>query len=472
MAVLSVDLEMLTKGKRVRYFVYIVFVFLVFGCASKPNIKPEKKIVIKDINITKKTPTIQVEKKLKPKKKVIDFKNQESAGYIENAHIKAHLFSQTAFETSYFSAWNLENGESVWNDVDWAFQSYWEKKTYGQNLKPLENSFFYKAFYNANFPAYDSIHQKAITLHSLDIRAFPTEKPLFLNPKQAGEGFPFDYLQNSRIHANKPLFITHYSKDKKWAHVISSFTFGWVQVKDIAYLSDKQVTYLQQAKQVFLTRDNVALNSIKGEYLFDSKLGMLLPLIQEKKDSLIVLAIETFQKNKPRFVKVEISKSIAHIGNIEFNSENLKQVLDDIKKSKYGWGGLYGERDCSSTLRDLFAPFGMWLPRNSSRQSRVGEIVSLDNLNKKEKLKKIKSLGVPFRTLLYKKGHIVLYVGVNKGEVIILQNVWGVKTKKEGKEGRYIVGKVVFSTLELGKELENYDADASLLKKLKSMNTF
>ncbi|MFA5427928.1 MAG: glycoside hydrolase, partial [Sulfurimonas sp.] len=68
------------------------------------------------------------------------------------------------------------------------------------------------------------------------------------------------------------------------------------------------------------------------------------------------------------------------------------------------------------------------------------------------------------------KGHVVLYVGTYNGEIIIFHNTWGIKTKKDGVEGRVIVGKAVFSSLNIGKYVENYDEESSMLKNLISMN--
>jgi hypothetical protein len=100
----------------------------------------------------------------------------------------------------------------------------------------------------------------------------------------------------------------------------------------------------------------------------------------------------------------------------------------------------------------------------------VGKVISLENMSDKEKVAMIKQQAVPFETLLYKKGHIVLYVGIFNDEIIIFQNVWGIKTKENGVEGRYIIGKTIFSTLQAGNNLSIFDKNASLLKNLKSMN--
>jgi len=155
---------------------------------------------------------------------------------------------------------------------------------------------------------------------------------------------------------------------------------------------------------------------------------------------------------------------------IFFSVHNIAMILNEVSKVKYGWGGMYGDRDCSSIIRDFFAPFGLWLPRNSYEQSKVGKIISFEGMSDAEKLVLIKEKAVPFETLLYKKGHILLYVGIKNSEPIVFHATWGVKTKKDGKEGRFIIGKPIFSTLELGSNLKDYDKEASILTQLKSMN--
>jgi len=148
----------------------------------------------------------------------------------------------------------------------------------------------------------------------------------------------------------------------------------------------------------------------------------------------------------------------------------MEYIVKLMLKSHYSWGGLYEERDCSSTLRDLYAPFGIWLPRNSSEQSKIGKVISLKNLSIEEKKKTIIDKAIPFETLLYKKGHILLYLGVYKGEITVLHNVWGIKTMHNGVEGRNIIGRTIISSLELGKESEGYNPDKAILARLSSMN--
>ena len=380
-------------------------------------------------------------------------------------------FSQEDFEKKYFKAWNLEKSNISLSNAMWAHNLYKVGNTYGENLQLLKQEFFDTTLENGNYEEYGTLNKQAITLKRLNIRAMPTNKPILFDPTQAGEGFPFDYLQNSSIAANKPVFVSHYSKDKKWIFIESSFAFGWVKSASVVIIDKKYTDLWQQAKQIFITKEGIPIYSEDGEFLFKSRIGTMLALVAEDEDSYTVLTISKYKNKKPLYIRSQIDKSIAHRGILKFNSKNINKILKEVSQTNYGWGGIFGQRDCSSTLRDFYTPFGLWLPRNSYQQSKSGHVISLKGLSDVDKLSLIKKEAEPFQTLLYKKGHIVLYVGTYKGRVVIYQNVWGVKTKKEGKEGRFIIGRPIFSTLEVGKNLKYFDKDSSLLHNLKSMTT-
>ena len=396
---------------------------------------------------------------------------QSASNYSKILDSNISKADQSKFEKHYFSVWNMETPVSDKESVQWAFNTFRVGKSYAENLQLHEDDFFDVMKDNAQYEQYSSLNIRAISLKELNIRAFPTERPLLRDPEKAGEGFPFDYLQNSTIHANKPLLVTHYSKDKEWVHVFSSFAYGWVKASEVVFLEKKHTDLWQKAEQIFITKENEPIYSVDGEFLFKTKIGMMFALIDENEEAYTVLTVATYKNKEPLFLQSKISKSYASKGILDFNSTNMNLIIDEISKSNYGWGGMYGQRDCSSTLRDTFIPFGIWLPRNSYQQSKVGDIVSIDELSDEEKIATIKEKAIPFKTLLYKQGHIVLYVGIYNDKVVVFQNTWGIKTYKDGVEGRFIVGKTIFSTLRVGNNLDDYDEDAGLLRNLKSMNT-
>jgi len=395
---------------------------------------------------------------------------QNASSFVKNLKDSKHLLStQKKYKEFYFSPWNMEKPEESLEDISWPFLSFNADNSYGINLQPLKDEFFIEMYNNYNFNEYLLVSKKAITLNYTHLRALPTDRPIYRDPKKAGEGFPFDYLQNSSIAANKPLFVSHYSKDREWVMVFSSFTNGWIKASDIVFLGDECIEKYQEAEQVFLLKDKVPLYSLQGEFLFHSRVGMMLKLLSEDKESYTVLVVSKNNISSLKYLKSRIPKNIASKNILRLTRSNFESIINEFVGTPYDWGGRYGDRDCSSLLRDMFLPFGIWLPRNSSHQSEVGKIINLKGLSDTQKLKRIKEKAIPFQTILYRKGHVLLYVGTYKGRVVVFHDVWGIRTKQNGVKGRIVVGKALFSTLLLGQDQEGYDIYNGHLRNLISM---
>jgi hypothetical protein len=401
---------------------------------------------------------------------------QNIEAYLDNLEIRDETYqlaSLEAYKANYFIPWHENSMRTSLQDAQWAYRIFSEKNSYGENLLPLSQNYFKKIKQKSNFEEYATLNKKAITIVHTDIRAFPTRKPLFLNPKKAGEGFPFDYLQNSSIAPNKPLFVSHYSKDKEWVFVESSFAYGWLPLRDIAFISQVSAQTYEQKAKIFVTHEGDPLYDENNNFLFRTQIGMLLSqadAANTKKDKIALSLFFAKQNRNAQAVVSFIENEKISQGVLAFNQKNIRKIFHEVSQVKYGWGGLYKNRDCSSILRDFFAPFGLWLPRNSYQQSKVGKVISFKSLTDEQKIALIKQKAIPFETLLYKKGHILLYVGIKDGEVIVFHNAWGIKIQEQGREGRFLIAKPIFSTLTVGKNLKNYDKNASLLHTLKSMN--
>ncbi len=426
-----------------RYILIIFISLLFFGCSVKKDIE-----VVQDL--------VDIPQNIEFYTKNIDTGNQ--------------IITEKEYKKAYFSRWNVQKPRESLEDIKWPFRYFKNKQNYGENLLPIKKDFLSNMYKKSNFDNYCTLNKKALTLDYLNIRALPTIRPLLSNPKLAGEGFPFDYLQNSSINPNTPIFASHYSKDKQWVFIFSSFTYGWVKSNEIVFLDDEDAKVWQDAKQIYITKEGVSLFNEFGEALFNTRIGMLFSLVDEDENNYIVLSASRNKNNTKTFNKSKISKKIASKEILKINKINLNTIINEISKTNYGWGGIYGQRDCSSTLMDLYSPFGIWLPRNSSKQGEIGEVIEIGSLDENEKVQIIKEKAIPFKTFLYKRGHIMLYVGIYNNKIIIFHNAWGIKTKDGEKEGRFIIGKTIFSTLRVGKELENYDENGELLRNIKSFN--
>lgn len=392
----------------------------------------------------------------------------------KNALTHKRLYDiQKSFDKHYFSVWDYKRPPERASTASWPFRVYTRGCSYGENLQLLETSWFDEMLEQANFESFGKVSRYGITLHFSSLRNFPTHKPLFRDPKLAGEGFPFDYLQNSAIHANEPVFISHYSRDKAWVYVYTSYASGWLPSYSIAFMNHKERKKWKKAKPVYLLKEKVALTDTEGHFLFYSRVGMRLSLIKTRGLYTYARAVAPGAFNKPTFVTVRFKNSDVTTKPLYLNQENLTRITAGVMESNYGWGGLYEERDCSSTLRDIYTPFGIWMPRNSRQQSRIGKVIAFDDLNTTAKEELIKQEAIPFETFLHRKGHIMLYLGTYDDNIMILHNMWGIKTVDDNaEEGRIIVGKVVISTLDIGSEQDGYDYNSSLMPSLDRMNIF
>jgi cell wall-associated NlpC family hydrolase len=156
---------------------------------------------------------------------------------------------------------------------------------------------------------------------------------------------------------------------------------------------------------------------------------------------------------------------------LPFTPQAAASLGNQFMGRPYGWGGAWLERDCSLMLQDLFTPFGIWLPRNSSAQLKVGRKADLSNMSAGAKAAWVAENGVPFRTILGMPGHVTLYVGQYNGESVIFHAIWGLRTMTPRGEGRAVLGKVCVTSLSPGKELHNIIPEKMLLHRFTTAAT-
>ena len=99
---------------------------------------------------------------------------------------------------------------------------------------------------------------------------------------------------------------------------------------------------------------------------------------------------------------------------------------------------------------DLFATFGILMPRNSKLQARIGiEHGRVEGKGLKEKQKRLDQ-AIPFATTLRLPGHIMLYLGEEKGRYFVIHSIWGFQSRGPSGPTLQRIGKAVVSDLSLG----------------------
>ena len=403
--------------------------------------------------------------------------SQNPVDYIQGEDPKVpgvRLSSETihnAFDARYFMPWNLKRPPYDVQKVKWPWRSYTPDITFAENTRPIDPSWYKIMLLEADFDSYGKISKPGIMISTTHIKNFPSIKPVFKSFKKAGEGYPFDYNMNSVALANEPVMISHYSKTKEWVYIITSYTSGWVPTSSVALISRDIIGKWAQARQAVLLEDDLPLYDLEGRFIINSRIGMMLPIMKVEDSSYQGILATSQTGGVVTFSIVRIPKSASNSQAMDINTQGIAIMAKAFINKPYGWGGIYYNRDCSSTIQDLFKPFYMWLPRNSMEQSKIGRRIDLSLLKERQKEQEIIANGLPFQTLLYKKGHIMLYIGKAKdGHAMILHNMWAVTTKQKNIEIKNVVGRTVITTLKPGDELKGYDKKHSLLSDITSMN--
>ena len=214
----------------------------------------------------------------------------------------------------------------------------------------------------------------------------PTHTPRFTKPTPDPHEDPFDYFQYSRLPIGMPVLLCHISKDRRWYYVETPLASGWVDAKDLAPVSEPFMAMWKSTKPGAIVRENVQLGA--GQ---TADIGVVLPM----PGSDTVLVPVKGANGEATFARVQLVPGSVEPMPLRMTPANVARLGNQMIGQKYGWGGMFGLRDCSAMTRDLMAPFGVWLPRNSQAQARAGERISLQGMNARQKEVTVREKGVP-----------------------------------------------------------------------------
>ncbi len=392
----------------------------------------------------------------------------------EHLSVENQMRMDRNYNNTYFSVWHMKYPyhalpERVRND----FRIYALRPGYGENKRKHPADWVRNLQSSASLESYPNILSRGITTRNTSLRELPTNIPHFSAKDGDSKAWPFDNLQRSSVPANTPVFVYHLSADKSWALVETSFTYGWIPTEDFAFANNEFVKNWETGSYAVIIREHVSVLDTRNQFLVQASVGNIFPL-EAISGGEIKISVAVADPNRQAVIRHGfVPEKAAARKPFRFNPVNAAKIANEMKGEPYGWGGLYGRRDCSAMTRDFFAVFGIWLPRHSSSQVKeTGIYIDLRGLSPDEKERTIIEKGVPYLTLLWRKGHIMLYIGHKDGRVLIFHNMWGVRTRDElGREGRKIVGQAVITTLRPGQEVPDFDPSVgSYLSHIAAMN--
>ncbi|MBN2398103.1 MAG: SH3 domain-containing protein, partial [Deltaproteobacteria bacterium] len=246
-----------------------------------------------------------------------------------------------------------------------------------------------------------------------DQRVLPTAAPLYAKQHDRD----FDALQNSALDIGTPVAVAHATPDGTWYYVIDHLNAGWVPAEAVALCTLEELRRFAAAEPfAVVTRAKGGLFRDAGMRVYHDyvRMGARLPL--SGRDSRIATVRLPLRGEDGMLAEQAgyIREDDIHEGYLPYAPRTIIRQAFELLNAPYGWGGLYGEQDCSRFVQEIFATVGISLPRNSSKQAEVGELIGeyTDGAENERKRGTLSEQAIGGCTLLYLQGHIMLFLGM------------------------------------------------------------
>ncbi|HHO75375.1 MAG TPA: hypothetical protein ENN05_02970 [Deltaproteobacteria bacterium] len=267
----------------------------------------------------------------------------------------------------------------------------------------------------------------------------------------------FDRLQNSALDIGTPVAILHETRDGRWFYVDAPLCAGWVLASDVGICSREQIEHYTSAEPFVVTlsaKADIFLNEESTMHHAYVRMGSRF-VIQppENKDVVEILLPVRDMDGMCVFASGFVSRSDIHLGYLPYTPRSIINQAFKLLNTPYGWGGMFGEQDCSRFIQEIFATAGICFPRNSTQQAKVGRLAAFFNngVSEQDRIRQIIAVAQGGITTMQMKGHIMLYLGSYNGELYAIHDMWGYAEPTEKGEDLRVVNRVVVTDLSLGR---------------------
>ena len=256
----------------------------------------------------------------------------------------------------------------------------------------------------------------AITCVRSSIRSFSTADFVASSP---GDG-EFDLFQETALDPAEPVAILHQSADARWYFVQAYNYRGWVAAEQVALAASRQEWLSFLPSRDFLVVTGSRLD-VAGRHF---AMGAKLVLVDATGDAAIQKAMPPAAgytvKIPGRGPQGELLALRATVtgqadvsrGPLPYTRANILRQAFKMLAEPYGWGGLFGVRDCSALTLDVYRSFGLLLPRNADEQEQAaGGEYRLNGSGRRIDLMRQLQPGAT----LHMPGHVMLFLGSVNG---------------------------------------------------------
>lgn len=285
-----------------------------------------------------------------------------------------------------------------------------------------------------------------IVVKRAKVKTFPTCDRVFKESKT----YEIDRFMESAVYIGEPCAIYAKTRDGKWYFCKTYNCSGWIHWDNIAIGDKDEIENFSKNNNFIVVTArklqlgfNPFVEGISGQSL---DMGVKLPVEKqwEKNDTVHDMYTEgNYIAKYPlrdrsgvlKFTNVLIPYGEdVHEGYLRCTRGNLLRQAFKFQGERYGWGGEFDGRDCSSMIVDVFRCFGINFPRNTGEQLKKspGKSVLFDKKTKgQEKLRVLENLKPG--ALIFLNGHVGIFIGKYKDKIYIIHDVIGVHVEEDGE---------------------------------------
>jgi hypothetical protein len=304
-----------------------------------------------------------------------------------------------------------------------------------------------------------------LTVAPCEQRLLPTTEHLFRDAADKS----IDRLQNNALDLAVPVVILHKSKDGQWVYVISPNSDGWIEAKYVAVCpQDELIRFEAQSSFIVVTaaKADLFLDPTLRQHDTYLHMGTRLPLSREWDQGVVQVMIPVRASDgRCTYDAAYLSDSQVHKGYLAYTPRNAIEQAFKLLNAPYGWGGMYGEQDCSRFIQEIFASMGIVLPRNSAQQGKTGRLAASFWTRSSIAYRTgiLSNSATGGITLLQFPGHVMLFLGIVDGKPYAIHDIFAY-TDLDNKSGerRIAVNRVAVTSLSLG----NGTKKGSLLQRI------
>ena len=282
-------------------------------------------------------------------------------------------------------------------------------------------------------------------------RRWPTDILLMRDPGDA----EFDHGVTAAVDMATPVALLHASRDSRWCYVQTPDFTCWVPSDGVAFGAVETVRELNDTSGAYILavghRVPVYADPSGAVASGSIQMGTTLPVRTAGREFIEVRTPARGQHNELVAGRGYVRRnSDISMGFLPYTPRNVYTQLFRLYGRRFGWGGMYGERDCSRFVQDVFACFGIRLPRNSGSILRAAPaVLAVGEYGPEGRSSLIRDLpgGI---SLLGWQGHVMVYLGSVDGTPYVIHDTWARRVlDDDGIETVHRIARVVVSGLDL-----------------------